>query len=143
MDQLRASWPRLDCSTLRCSSPGSVKESGRRLGARPERVAVSVVTVGEPGLGALNADDPATRARRGDTLALARTAEPMPVTESAMGAWARLVVACRRAGIHRTVELTDALVAATAIDFGLPVAAQDDDHERTASVHPLLRVLAL
>ncbi|MHB1928491.1 MAG: PIN domain-containing protein [Acidimicrobiales bacterium] len=116
-------------------------ESGRRLGALPDRVAVSVITVGELELGVLNAADAATRARRGDTLALVRTAQPVPVTESTMGAWARLVVDCRRAGVHRAIKLTDALIAATAIDLGLPVVTQDDDYGRIASAHPLLQVL--
>lgn len=119
------------------------RESGRRLGALPERVAVSVITVGELELGVLNADGAATRARRGDTLALARTAEPVPVTESTMGAWARLVVSCRHAGIDRMVKLTDALIAATAIDLGLPVVTQDGDYAPIASAHPLLQVITV
>ena len=89
------------------------RESGRPLGKLPERVAVSVVTLGELRLGVLHATDPATRARRGGTLEEARAADPVPVTESTMDAWARLVADCRQAGIHRTVKLLDALIAAT------------------------------
>lgn len=116
-------------------------ESGRPLGELPDQVAVSVVTLGELELGVLSAADDGTRARRGDTLALARTAQPIPVTESAMGAWARLVHDCRAAGIQRTVRLTDSLIAATAIDLGLPVVTQDDDFDRIAAAHEPLRVL--
>ncbi|HEY3603684.1 MAG TPA: PIN domain-containing protein [Sporichthyaceae bacterium] len=117
------------------------RETGRQLGELPERVAVAVITIGELEFGVLAAEDPAIRARRGDTLALARGADPVPITESAMGAWARLVVDCRAAGITSSVKLTDALIAATAIDLGLPVVTQDDDFDRMAAAHPRLQVL--
>ncbi len=117
------------------------REDGRALGELPERVAVSVVTLGELELGVLNARDAATRARRGDTLALARQANPVPVTESAMSAWARLVADCAKAGISKTVKLTDALIAATAIDLGLPVVTQDADFAAIAKAHKLLTVV--
>ena len=58
-----------------------------------------------------------------------------------MGAWARLVVDCRTAGIQRMVKVTDALIAATAIDLGLPVVTQDDDYDQIARAHPILRVV--
>lgn len=116
-------------------------ETGRPLGALPSRVAVSVVTIGELELGVLAAQDPETRARRADTLALAREADPIPVSEAVMGEWARLVIGCRRAGIQRTVRLTDALIAATAITHGLPVVTQDGDFARIAEAHPALAVL--
>jgi predicted nucleic acid-binding protein len=57
-----------------------------------------------------------------------------------MSAWARLVIDCRHSGVHRTIRLTDALIAATAVAHGLPVVTQDDDFERIAAVHPTLRV---
>jgi len=117
------------------------REVQRPLGELPERVTVSVVTIGELELGVLSAVDAVSRARRGDTLSLARTAEPVPISESVMGAWARLVVDCRAAGIQRSVKLTDALIAATAIDLGLPVVTQDDDYDQMARAHQALRVL--
>jgi predicted nucleic acid-binding protein len=117
------------------------REVERPLGELPARVMVSVVTMGELQLGVLSAVDAASRARRGDALALAKTAEPVPISESVMGAWARLVVDCRSAGIQRTVKLTDALIAATAIDLGLPVVTQDDDYDQIASAHRALHVL--
>ncbi len=116
------------------------REVGRPVGALPERGAVSVVTIGELELGVLNASADDIRARRGDTLALARGADPVPITESVMGAWARLVVDCRAAGVSRTIKLTDALIAATAIDLGLPVVTQDDDYDQMARAHPRLQV---
>ena len=58
-----------------------------------------------------------------------------------MVSWARLVADCRPAGIHRMVKLTDALIAATAIEHGLAVVTQDDDYDQIAAAHPPLRVL--
>ena len=115
------------------------RETGRPLGELPERVAVSVVTIGELQLGVLNAADDATRARRADTLALARAADPIPISEAVMTTWARLVADCRAAGIHNMIKLTDALIAATAVEHGLPVVTQDGEYERIASAHPALR----
>lgn len=117
------------------------REVARPLGELPARVTVSVITIGELQLGVLSARDAASRARRGDTLALARTADPVPVTESVIEAWARLVVDCSVAGIHRTVKLTDALIAATAIDLGLPVVTQDDDFDQIARAHRNLQIV--
>lgn len=113
---------------------------GRPLGVLPDRVTVSVVTIGELELGVLAATDDDVLARRADTLALARESDPIPVSEPVMSAWARLVIDCRRAGVHRMVKLTDALIAATAITHGLPLVTQDDDYDTMASVHPPLRI---
>jgi predicted nucleic acid-binding protein len=79
----------------------------------------------------------------GDTLALARLADPIPITEAAMGAWARLVNDCAKAGISNMVKLTDALIAATAIDLGLPVVTQDNDFEAMARAHEPLTVVTV
>lgn len=117
------------------------RESARPLGGLPEMVALSVVTIGELQLGVLSAPDGASRARRADTLALARAAEPIPVSEAVMGSWARLVHDCRSAGIHRMVKLTDSLIAATAVEHGLPVVTQDDDFDEMARAHPALEVI--
>jgi predicted nucleic acid-binding protein len=117
------------------------RETERPLGELPDRVAVSVVTIGELQLGVLNAPDDATRARRADTLALARSADPIPISEAVMTSWARLVADCRAAGIHRTIKLTDALIAATAVEHGLPVVSQDGDFGKIAAAHTLLQTL--
>lgn len=58
-----------------------------------------------------------------------------------MVTWARVVADCRAAGIHRMVKLTDALIAATAVEHGLAVVTQDDDYDQVAAAHPPLRVL--
>ena len=115
-------------------------EAGRQLEELPERVAVSVVTIGELQLGVLAATDPEARSRRADTLALARTADPIPISEAIMVAWAHLVSDCRAAGIHRAVKLTDALIAATAVEHGLPIVTQDEDFEAIAAAHTRLEV---
>jgi predicted nucleic acid-binding protein len=116
------------------------RESGRRLGELPDHVAVSVITIGELQLGVLAADDE-TRPRRADTLALARSADPIPVSEAIMVRWARLVADCRAAGSAGTIKLTDALIASTAVEHGLPVVTQDGDYDRIAQAHPDLRVV--
>jgi len=116
------------------------RESGRELGELPERVAISVVTIGELQLGVLNAGDDDRRARRADTLALARSADPIPISEAVMVACARLVADCRAAGVHRTIRLTDALIAATAIEHGLAVVTQDEDFDLIAEAHRPLQV---
>lgn len=117
------------------------REVARPLGQLPDRVAVSVISLGELELGALAADDGEVRARRADTLALARKSDPIPVSEAVMTAWAHLVNDCRRAGLHRTVRLTDALIAATAVAHGLPVVTQDAAFDQMANAHHLLRVI--
>jgi predicted nucleic acid-binding protein len=119
------------------------RETGRPLGELPAHVAVSVITIGELQLGVLAAREDSARARRADTLALARAADPIPVSEAVMVTWARLVDACRSAGIQRTVKLTDALIAATAIEHGLPIVTQDEDYTQIAQAHPELRVIAV
>lgn len=117
------------------------REAGRGIAELPERVAVSVVTIGELQLGVLAASDAERRARRADTLALARAADPVPITEAVMVTWARIVSDCRNAGIHRAVRLTDSLIAATAVELGLPVVTQDDDYGRIAAAHAMLDVV--
>jgi predicted nucleic acid-binding protein len=117
------------------------RETERLLGELPDRVAVSVVTIGELQLGILNASDDTTRARRADTLALARAADPIPIAEAIMVTWARLLSASKAAEIHRTIKLTDALIAATAIEHGLPVVTQDNDYDQMARAYPDLQVL--
>ncbi|MEX1210690.1 MAG: PIN domain-containing protein [Candidatus Nanopelagicales bacterium] len=117
------------------------RESGRALSKLPERVALSVITIGELQLGVLNAVDSVTRSRRADTLALARAADPIPVSEAVMVSWARLVTDCRAADVHRAVKLTDTLIAATAIEHGLPVITQDADFDQIARACPALSVI--
>jgi predicted nucleic acid-binding protein len=114
------------------------REQRRPLGALPDELAVSVITIGELELGVLAAADAETRSRRADTLALARAADPIAVTEAVMGAFARLTHDCRQAGSRP--KILDALIAATAIEHGLPVVTQDDDFTAMARAHARLVV---
>ena len=117
------------------------REQTRDLAALPERVAISVVTVGELELGVLTAGDEERRRRRAETLDLARAADPLPVNEPVMGAFARIVRDCRREGVR--VRILDALIAATAVEHGLAVVTQDEDFEAMAAAHEDLRVWRL
>lgn len=117
------------------------REQSRALDALPAQTAVSVVTLGELQLGVLAATDDDVRARRAATLELARAADPIGVGEPVMSTFARLVHDCRAAGVRATV--LDALIAATAIEYGLPVVTQDDDFAAIAVAHPALRVVAV
>ena len=119
------------------------REGGRAIAKLPDRVALSVITIGELQLGVLNARDSATRSRRADMLALARAADPIPVSEAVMVSWARLVADCRAAGVDRAVKLTDALIAATAIEHGLPVVTQHVDFDQIARACPALSVITV
>lgn len=114
------------------------REQQRPLRDLPDEAAISVVTIGELELGVLAAGDHDIRSQRADTLALARAADPIPVSEAVMSAFARLVHDCR--GAARRPKILDALIAATAVAHGLPVITQDDGFDALASAHPALVV---
>ena len=114
------------------------REQRRPLGALPDELAVSVITIGELEIGVLAAAGAEQRAQRADTLALARSADPLAITEIVMGAFARLTQDCRQAGSRP--KILDSLIAATAIEHGLPVVTQDDDFSAMAEAHPRLVV---
>jgi hypothetical protein len=103
-------------------------ESGRTLRADllPDRLAVSVITVGELRAGVLAAADLATRDRRLATLTAVLTLSPVPVDDDVAAAWARLRVALRDLG--RRMAVNDSWIAATAIALDVPLVTQDDDH---------------
>lgn len=103
-------------------------ESGRSLRAEalPDRLAVSVVTIGELRAGVLAATDLDTRARRLATLTSALALDPVPVDERVVAAWARLRVGLRDLGLRMGVN--DSWIAATAISLGVPLVTQDDDY---------------
>ena len=104
-------------------------ESGRTLQAHalPDRLAVSVITIGELRAGVLAAADLETRDRRLGTLAAALALEPVPVDEAVAATWARLRVQLRDQG--RRMPVNDSWIAATAIALGVAVVTQDDDYE--------------
>jgi hypothetical protein len=103
-------------------------ESGRplRADALPDRLAVSVITIGELRAGVLAAVDLETRDRRLSTLTAALALEPVPIDERVAEAWARLRVILRDAALRMAVN--DSWIAATAISLGVPVVTQDDDY---------------
>lgn len=115
------------------------RESGRPLHAEalPDRLAVSVVTLGELRAGVLAADDLATRDRRLATLTAALLLEPVPVDEEVASAWARLRVTLRDLGLRMGVN--DSWIAATALALGVPVVTQDDDYVEVPGL-PVIRV---
>ncbi len=93
----------------------------------PERVAVSVITIGELRLGVLAAESGSARARRLETLSVAEALEPLPVDAPVAHAWAIVRLALRDAG--RRMPMDDSWIAATAIANGMPVASQDGDYD--------------
>lgn len=103
------------------------RESGRRIDAAllPERLAVSVITIGELRAGVLAAGDALTRDRRLDTLTAAMTLEPIPIDATVAAAWARLRVALRDAG--KRMPVNDSWIAATALALEVPLVTQDAD----------------
>jgi predicted nucleic acid-binding protein len=103
------------------------QEGGRRIDVAllPERLAVSVITIGELRAGVLAAIDTTTRDRRLDTLTAVLTMEPVPIDSAVAAAWARLRVALRDAGARMPVN--DSWIAATALALEVPVLTQDAD----------------
>jgi hypothetical protein len=93
----------------------------------PERVAVSVVTVGELRLGVLAARDGPTRARRLETLSVVAALDPLPVDERVAHAWATLRLALRDES--KRMPINDSWIAATAIANDLAVVSQDGDYD--------------
>jgi predicted nucleic acid-binding protein len=92
----------------------------------PERLAVSVVTIGELRLGVLTATTGAQRDQRLETLTAAERLEPLSIDRQVAHAWSSLRLALRDAG--RRMPLNDSWVAATAIAQRIPVVTQDDDY---------------
>ncbi len=101
----------------------------------PERLAVSVVTVGELRLGVLAAGDGATRAQRLETLSKAEELDPLPVDALVAHAWATLRLALRDAGLR--MPINDSWIAATAMAHSMPVATQDGDYDGIPGVEVL------
>jgi len=102
-------------------------ESGRplRVDTLPDRLTVSVITVGELRAGVLAAADLGTRDRRLATLTAVLALDPVPVDDDVAAAWARLRVALRDAG--RRMAVNDSWIAATAIALDVPLVTQDLD----------------
>jgi predicted nucleic acid-binding protein len=105
----------------------AVEQQRALAGRPPERVAVSVITIGELRLGVLAADSGPVRARRLETLSVAEALAPLPIDAQVAHAWATLRLALRDAG--KRMPINDSWIAATAIANGIPVASQDSDYD--------------
>jgi predicted nucleic acid-binding protein len=103
-------------------------ESGRetRFDRLPDRLAVSVITIGELRAGVLAASDTASRDRRLATLTAALALDPVPIDQAVAETWARLRVSLR--DFARRMPVNDSWIAATAMTLGIPVVTQDDDY---------------
>jgi hypothetical protein len=103
-------------------------ESGRRLAQHllPDRLGVSVITIGELRAGVLAATDVDVRDRRLTTLTQALAFDPVPVDEAVAEAWAVLRVRLR--DLRLRMPVNDSWIAATAISLGVPVVTQDEDY---------------
>jgi predicted nucleic acid-binding protein len=103
------------------------QESGRRLevGALPDELAVSIITIGELRAGVLVAATVEARDRRLGTLTAALELDPVPIDEAVATRWARLRVLLRDTG--QRMPVNDSWIAATAMALDVPVVIQDDD----------------
>jgi hypothetical protein len=104
------------------------RETGRplRIEVLPDRLAVSVITIGELWAGVLAAPHVAARDRRLGTLTAALALDPIPVDDRVAAAWARLRVDLRDRGLRMPVN--DSWIAATAIALGVAVVTQGADY---------------
>jgi predicted nucleic acid-binding protein len=94
--------------------------------ALPERAAISVMTLAELQVGVLLADSTEQRSRRLETLTFVeRMYEPLPVTAEVARRFSEIVAALRGEG--RRAPVIDALIAATAIEYSVPVITRDAD----------------
>jgi predicted nucleic acid-binding protein len=105
----------------------AVEQSRSRSDQPPERISVSVITIGELRLGVLAATDASARARRLETLTRAEALEPIPIDTEVAHTWAALRIALRDGG--KRMPLNDSWIAATALANHLPVVTQDDDYD--------------
>ena len=103
-------------------------ETGRAVdvGAMPEEIAVSIITVGELRAGVLAAADLLTRDRRLQTLLRALDLQPVSIDQSVADAWARLRILLRDRSLQMPVN--DSWIAATALALDVPVLTQDADY---------------
>ncbi len=104
------------------------RESGRPVGALqlPERLAVSMITIGELHSGVLSAPDVETRDRRLRTLVDVLQLDAIPIDRPVAEAWARLQVLLRDTGLR--LPINDSWIAATALAHAVPLVTQDRDY---------------
>jgi predicted nucleic acid-binding protein len=104
------------------------RETGRpiRVARLPDRLAVSIITIGELRAGVLAAVDVATRDRRLATLLDTLELAAIPVDGTVAEAWARLRQDLRDRALRMPVN--DSWIAATAIAHRVPLVTHDDDY---------------
>ena len=104
------------------------RETGRpiRLEGLPDRMAVSMITIGELLAGVLTAPNLASRDLRLATLLEVSRLTAIPVDHAVAEAWARLRATLRDRGLR--LEINDSWIAATAMALGLPLVTQDADY---------------
>jgi len=109
-------------------------EAGRQLDLDrlPDRLAVSIITIGELRAGVLAASNPDLLNRRMNTLAGALSLEPIPIDEAVAEAWALLRIRLRNENLRMPVN--DSWIAATAMSRGVPVVTQDEDYVRVSDL---------
>lgn len=97
-------------------------------GPEPDGVFVSVITVGELGLGVVMAEDVRKRAKRLATLSFVQANfGPLPIDDAAARAWSGLVGELRKTG--RRAPINDTWIAAIALARGLAVITRDADYD--------------
>jgi predicted nucleic acid-binding protein len=113
------------------------RESGRPLGELPDRVAVSVVTIGSsssacwrPRTARVALAAP-TRSRSPEAPTRSRSAKPS--CAPGLGSSSTAAAPGRAA--------PDSLIAATAVEHGLPLVTQNEDYDRIAAVHAPLELI--
>jgi predicted nucleic acid-binding protein len=92
----------------------------------PDRLAISIITIGELRAGVLAAPTLEIRDRRLSTLTRALTLGPIPIDEAVADAWAALRAALRDLG--QRMPVNESWIAATALALGVSVVTQDDDY---------------
>lgn len=97
------------------------------VGAPPQRIMVSVVTIAELRVGVLATPDLAVRSRRLATLHHAQTLMPLMIDDDVATHWAELRVRLRDSG--KSMPVNDSWIAATALAAGVPVVTQDSDYD--------------
>jgi predicted nucleic acid-binding protein len=109
-------------------------ESGRPLDLDrlPDRLAISIITVGELRAGVLAASGPEVLNRRLSTLAGALALQPIPIDEAVAESWALLRIRLREARLRMPVN--DSWIAATAMSRGIPIVTRDDDYVEVAGL---------
>ena len=103
-------------------------ETGRPVDADaiPDRLAVSVITLGELRAGVLAASDTAVRNQRLSTMGWVLRLDPVPIDDRVAERWAWLRVQLRE--LDRRMPVNDSWIAATALALDVPVVTQDDDY---------------